>query len=176
MQHDFVSPVVFAANQRAHAIVPKVQQLLIHARVQLWPVLHIVREYRADGSNIEHMRVQDFLERPRAVPGTPGCEIIPELTPLPGEFRVVKWRFSAFMSTELDFLLRRLGIKHLVIAGTQLPNCVRATVYDAMALDYAVTVIIDAVAARTQPVHEANIVDMQNLGVQCLSLADLVAV
>lgn len=35
------------------------------------------------------------------------------------------------MGTEFDLILRRLKIDHLIICGTQLPNCVRCTVYDA---------------------------------------------
>ncbi len=48
------------------------------------------------------MRVDDFRQRPRAVVGTSGCEIVDQLAPIEGEFKVIKWRFSAFMGTELD--------------------------------------------------------------------------
>jgi nicotinamidase-related amidase len=167
MQNDFVLPDIFPANQKAFDIVPKIEKVLSFARSKHWPVFHIVREYRDDGSNIEKIRIEDFKQRKRAVPHTFGCEIVAALKPLRGEYRVVKWRFSGFMHTELDLLLRRLKIHHLVICGTQLPNCVRATIYDAVALDYDVTVIKDAVAARTEEVHETNIRDIQNLGIAC---------
>lgn len=174
MQNDFVLPNILQENQRAFDIVPNVKKVLSYSRAKHLSVFHIVREYRADGSNIEFMRIDDFNKRPRAIPGTRGCEIVEDLAPIDGEFRVVKWRFSAFMNTELDFILRRRQIKHLIVCGTQLPNCVRSTVYDAMALDYDVTLINDAVAARTQEVHNANIIDMQNLGVECIDVERLV--
>ena len=172
MQNDFVLPEILPMNSRAFNIAPTIESLLSLFRLQKMPVFHIVREYRADTSNVEHMRVDDFRQRPRAVAGTSGCEIIDQLVPIEGEFKVIKWRFSAFMGTELDFILRRLKIDRLVICGTQLPNCVRCTVYDAIALEYNVTVINDAVAARTQDVHDANIIDLVSLGIKCVTASE----
>lgn len=73
------------------------------------------------------------------------------------------------MNTELDFMLRRLGVENLVVTGTQYPNCVRTTVYDGVALDYNVTLITDATSAQTKEVAEANIFDMKNIGVECIT-------
>jgi nicotinamidase-related amidase len=44
-----------------------------------------------------------------------------------------------------------------VVAGVQTPNCIRATAFDAMALDYRVAVLSDATAAKSSEVHEANL-------------------
>ena len=55
---------------------------------------------------------------------------------LPGELVLVKRRFSAFFATHLDLLLRRLGTERLVVCGVQTPNCIRATAFDAVSLDY----------------------------------------
>ncbi len=173
-QGDFVLPEILEANQKAFDIVPKIQEALSFARANHWPVFYIVREYRDNASDVEKIRIEDFKARKRAVPGTFGCEIVEALKPEQGEYRVVKWRFSGFMHTELDLLLRRLLVQHVVVCGTQLPNCVRATVYDAVTLDYYVTVIKDAVAARTDEVHRANIVDIENLGVKCKTWAEFV--
>jgi nicotinamidase-related amidase len=129
-----------------------------------------MREYRPDGSDVERMRRQKFIQdQPFVVPGTRGCAIVEQLFPLPGEYRVIKNRFSAFMFTELDLMLRRLGIFHLVVTGTQLPNCVRATVFDALCLDYEVTLITDGCSAQTPGIASANITDMANVGVRCLN-------
>jgi nicotinamidase-related amidase len=133
------------------------------------PVFHITREYRPDGSDVEMMRRKEFAqERPFVVPGTWGWQIVEQLTPLPGEYRIIKNRFSAFMFTELDLILRRLGLTHLVITGTQIPNCVRATVFDALSLDYEVTLITDGCSAQTPDIAAANIRDMAEVGVHCM--------
>jgi nicotinamidase-related amidase len=71
------------------------------------------------------------------------------------------------MGTPLDLLLRRLGVDELVVSGTQYPNCIRATVLDAVCLDYAVTLVTDACSAQTDAVAQANIADMAAIGVDC---------
>ncbi|MHB8422278.1 MAG: cysteine hydrolase family protein [Leptospirales bacterium] len=117
--------------------------------------------------------VKDFLERGGySISGTQGAGIVEELAPREGEVRIVKQRFSAFMQTELDLILRRLGVKHMVICGTQYPNCIRATAFDALSLDYEVTIVTSATSAQSQSIAEANIRDLQNVGIRCVSLED----
>ncbi|XP_015162271.1 probable inactive nicotinamidase At3g16190 isoform X3 [Solanum tuberosum] len=61
----------------------------------------------------------------------------------------------------------------LIQEGVQTPNCIRQTVFDAVALDYQrVTVIIDATAAATPDIHIANIFDMKNVGVATPTLEE----
>ncbi len=98
-----------------------------------------------------------------------------QLKPQPGEYRLVKNRFSAFMQTELDWMLRRLGINHLVVCGTQYPNCIRTTVFDGVACGYQVTVLSDATSAQTPEIAEANVRDILNIGVECVTVTELLS-
>lgn len=175
MQKDLVDPESPVRIFGAKSTVPTLVRLLEHARKNGWPVFHVTRAYRSSSVDVELPRVAGFEERPYLVPGTEGVEIIDELTPDPGEYQIVKKRFSAFMQTELDLLLRRHGVRRLVVSGTQYPNCVRATCYDAISLDYEVSVVTDATSAATPEVAEANIFDLRNVGVKCIQLAQLVA-
>ena len=169
MQNDFVLPGAPGCIAGAMATLPRLREALDAFRGARFPVFHVVREYRADGSDIEITRLKRFMgEAQIVVPGTSGCEIVKELTPLPGEYRVVKNRFSAFMNTELDFMLRRLKVETLAVCGTQYPNCIRATVFDAVSFGYETLVITDATSAQTLQIAEANILDMRNIGVKCL--------
>jgi nicotinamidase-related amidase len=170
MQNDFVLPGAPACVAGAAATVPAIRRLLEDFRARAWPVFQVVREYRADGSDIELPRLPGFQRQPYLVPGTPGGEIVAELAPLPGEYRVVKNRFSAFMLTELDLMLCRLGVADVVICGTQYPNCIRASIFDAVALGYRVTNVTDATSAQTPEVAAANIRDIAHIGVQCVTL------
>ncbi len=108
-----------------------------------------------------------------AVPNTIGCEIVKELTPLKNEYRIIKNRFSGFMNTELDLMLRRLQIVNIIITGTQFPNCIRATAFDATALGYDVTVITDATSAATEEIAISNIIDLENIGINCIKASQL---
>ena len=168
MQNDFVMPGSSIRVAGAKATLPIVSKVLKAFRSKKLPVFHIVREYRPDGSDIEITRLTKFLEQGKTVvPGTTGCEIVEELRPIPGEYRIIKNRFSAFMNTELDFILRRLGITHLVVCGTQYPSCVRCTVFDGVSYGYHVTVLTDATSAQKPEIAESNIRDIEDIGVEC---------
>lgn len=174
MQNDFVQPGAPACVAGALASVPTVRRLLDLARTRGWRVVHVTRQHRADGSDVERYRRAGFLEgRGICVAGTPGAQTVPELAPLPGEYRLAKLRYSAFLFTEFDALLRRLGVSTLVLAGTQYPNCVRATAVDAMGHDYEVVVVTDACSAQTPEVVEANVRDLKGMGIRCVPLAGL---
>lgn len=174
MQNDFVLPGAPACVDGALASVPVIRKLLDQARGAGWPVLHVYREHRADGSDAEAFRRDLFGQgRGICVSGTPGADIVPELAPLPGEHRIVKRRFSAFLGTPFDLVLRRLGVSTLVLAGTQYPNCIRGTAVDGLSLDYRVIVVTDACSAQTEAVAQANIFDLSNMGVVCVPLGEL---
>ena len=176
MQNDFVHPGTPVHVAGAEATVPVIRKLRESCRKHAVHVFHVIRSYSADGLTVERTRLADFRRTPFVVPGTHGAEIIaeltPELAPLPEENVIVKPRFSAFFHTKLDLCLRALGVHHLLIAGTQYPNCIRATVNDALSLDYAVSVITDACSAKTEAVAAANILDMRNLGAECITFAE----
>jgi len=171
MQNDFVLPDAPACVKGAFETIPRIRKLLDYFRTKGLPVFHIVREYRSDGSDIEITRRDSFLNlKTYVIPGTKGCEIVEDLKPLPGEYRIVKQRFSAFMNTELDLILRRLGVTHLAVCGTQYPNCIRTTIYDAVSYGYHVINIIDATSAQSTEIAAANILDIANIGVECVPL------
>jgi nicotinamidase-related amidase len=176
MQNDIVLPSAPACVAGAFSTIPRIRRLLDHFRAEGFPILYVVREYRPDGSDIEITRLESFLKNRRyVIPGTKGCEIVEELKPLPGEHRIVKQRFSAFMNTELDFILRRLGITHLVVCGTQYPNCIRTTIFDAVAYGYHVINITDATSAQSSAIAAANILDIRNIGVKCVTTDEFLA-
>ena len=172
MQNDFVHPGTPVHVAGAAATVPVIRKLRESCRKHEIPVFHVIRSYSADGLTVERARLADFRRTPFVVPGTLGAEIIKELTPEAGEKTVIKPRYSAFFQTSLDLMLKRLGVERVLVSGTQYPNCIRATVTDALSLDYAVSVITDACSAKTDAVAAANILDMRNLGAECITFTE----
>jgi len=101
-----------------------------------------------------------------------GSELAADLSPLGGEHVVSKKRFSAFHATHLASLLRRLGVNHVVVAGVQTPNCIRATAFDALAEDFSVgSGLADCTASATEVVQQANLFDLRNAGIHTPTLA-----
>jgi nicotinamidase-related amidase len=122
---------------------------------------------------VEIIRQELFARSPFTVGGTKGAVVIDELTPQTGEDVLTKTRMSAFIGTELDLMLRTLGVSTLFVCGIQTPNCIRTTVFDAIAYNYPVVLIDDATGAASEEVHRANVRDMQNIGVRIVKAAEV---
>jgi nicotinamidase-related amidase len=164
MQNDVVAKL-----QPAPAIIPKIQDVLAKFRAVNRPVFHIRRSYRADGTDVELPRLARFRKEGfKVVEGTPGAEIVDDLYPEPGEYVIIKSRWSGFFRTNLDLLLHRLGINTVVLTGVQTPNCVRTTAYDAISYDFETIVLKDCSAAATDEIHEHNLYDMAQIGIKIM--------
>jgi nicotinamidase-related amidase len=75
-----------------------------------------------------------------------GGELVAEVAPRPGDYFLLKPRYSAFDSTPLEPLLRRLGTERLLLAGAATEMCVTQTAIAARELGFRVTVLADACA------------------------------
>jgi nicotinamidase-related amidase len=171
MQNDFVREGAPLRVTDAMTIVGKVREVLEIFRRNRLPVFHVLRVHRNDGSDVEHFRIELFRKTPFAIDGTKGAQVISELEPVPGEYILKKTRMSAFMQTELDLMLRTLSIDTVFVAGIQTPNCVRTTVFDALALNYRAFLVEDAVAAKDEEIHRSNCRDMVAIGVGMVKAA-----
>ena len=78
--------------------------------------------------------------------GSPDAQVITELAPVGDEMVFPKTSSSVFISTHIDYVLRNLGTRFLIIAGCLTDQCVDSAVRDACDLGYLVTVATDACA------------------------------
>jgi biuret amidohydrolase len=95
--------------------------------------------------------------------GTPEHDILPELSPLPGELVVNKTTTSPFTSTGIDQTLRHIGISGLVIAGLSTDACVEGTARDAADHGFRCVVVADACAALDESAHDASLATFARL-------------
>jgi ureidoacrylate peracid hydrolase len=86
-----------------------------------------------------------------------------EIAPTPGEFEVVKHRYSAFSCTELDNILRDHNIRTLVFSGVQTNVCVESTLRDGLMNGYYTVVPADCVASDNAQLHEASLANIRAL-------------
>lgn len=156
----------------AKETVPACAELIRACREREIPVVFVARCYRDDGSDVEHPRLEGWLQAGRPVSvsaqGILSGQFPEEFGVKPDDYIVVKPRFSAFFGTELDALLRRLGVDSLLMAGTTTPNCIRTTAYDAIALEYNVAVLADCTSSATEEIQRVNLEDMARIGVQLM--------
>ena len=60
------------------------------------------------------------------------------------------------------------------MTGVQTPNCIRTTVFDAIAYNYLVILVDDATGAQSEEIHRANVSDMVNIGVRVMNAQVLI--
>lgn len=168
MENGFVEPEGGHCIRFAKSTVPACVRAVETAREKGIPVFFVKRIYRADGSDVELTRYAGWVAGNRACgPAStgPNSAQAPEgLRPLPGDYTIIKPRWSAFFQTELDLILRRLGIRTVILAGTTTPNCVRTTCYDAIALEYNAVVLTDCCSSQTEEIQRVNLEDMGRAG------------
>lgn len=156
-------------------IVRNIKKILENFRKKNLPIIFIKREHRKSGVDIDKTRIKIFNKNSGLIlENDKSSEIIKELKPIKNELLVIKRRWSAFFGTELEILLKRLKIENLIVTGVQTPNCIRATVYDALSLDYNVIVISDATASSSQKIQKYNLSDMENIGVKLLNTEEII--
>lgn len=162
---DYNSPLCI---KQAAATVPACGNVIRKARERKMPVFFVNRVYRKNGSDVEFTRYESWANGGRYLaPGSKGplsIETPEEFLPLPGDYTIVKPRFSAFFQTELDLLLRRLGAKTVFLMGTTTPNCIRTTCYDGLSLDYNIIIITDCCSSNTGEIQRVNMEDMMRAG------------
>jgi nicotinamidase-related amidase len=94
-------------------------------------------------------------EKPVALHGGSGSEVIPELDPRPDDYYIPKYRWSAFYQTYLDLGLRTARINTLIVSGGSTDVGVAATVFAGRDLDYNMIVVRDACATiHDQRAHD----------------------
>lgn len=86
-----------------------------------------------------------------------------ELAPIEGEFAIAKRRYSCFVGTDLEILLRGLKVDTLLLVGTMTNVCVHYTVADAYQKDYYFHVIEDCCAGSDWDAHRAALKAMAYL-------------
>lgn len=100
-----------------------------------------------------HLRaMRPFLKRGDFLPGSWGHALVDALQP--ADVVIEKVAYSAFYMTRLEWVLRKLGIDRLLVAGIVTNGGVASTVRDAHVRDIEATVLVDGCAAFCEEVHQ----------------------
>lgn len=155
------------------------------------PIVHVVRLYEPDGSNVDICRRSLVASGARILaPGAAGSEIAEELLPAPAieldaplllaggiqalaaaEVAIYKPRWGAFYDTPLQAHLREQGVTTLVFCGCNFPNCPRTSIYEASERDFRVVLARDALSV----LYERGERELANIGVELMDAAEVIA-
>jgi len=137
----------------AQQVIPNQQRLLAKVREAGENVLHtIIESLTADGRDrsLDHKLSDMHLPK-----GSPEAQVIPELSPLENEILLPKTSSGVFNSTAIDYVLRNLNTRHLIVCGVLTDQCVDMAVRDAADRGYLITLVKDACATITEERHQA---------------------
>lgn len=145
--------------------VTLVVDLVAAARAALVPVVFVQEVHHPSG--IDFGRELDGAEDVHCIAGNPDTELEPSLRPCGDpkalEFLVVKRRYSAFIGTDFDIILRGVRASTLILVGGLTDVCVHYTFADAHQRDYYARVVSDCVGGSSQAAHDASLNAMEYL-------------
>lgn len=181
VQNDFTLPDAPATIEGTAEKVPRMRRLVEGFRSTDAPVVHVVRLYEADGSNVDRCRRKAIEAGDEIVrPGSDGAELVEELRSsqdtrldadylLEGGFQAIgstEWamykpRWSAFHRTGLDDFLESRSVDTVVVCGCNFPNCPRTTIYEASQRGYRIVFVPDA----TSRTYSRGLSELEDIGV-----------
>jgi nicotinamidase-related amidase len=174
-----------AKPEDARRVIANARAVLDHARKIGVPVVHVILVYRklkgigSEGMTNPFWKALHAAQaetdrltpgrkstvREHNIEGSPGTEIIPELSPR-GDYVIDnKKRLDCFYGTDLRFLLDTLGVKNLLLMGINTNTCVLNTSFTAFNFDYRVVVLSDCVASMYG--DDLHVLGLQNVA-RCL--------
>ena len=138
------------AEAAAGEVTKNIARLVEGARAAGVPVLHCLAERREDGlgANRNARQFQYMARVPRPLhPGSAAAQIIPEISVADSDLVLTRLHgLSPFQGTELDFVLRNLGVRTLVGVGVSVNIAITNLAFDAVNSAYQVVIPRDAVA------------------------------
>ncbi|AUR09094.1 isochorismatase family cysteine hydrolase [Phaeobacter inhibens] len=134
--------------QQLETIIPRMQALQTAFRkAQIEVMYTTIESLTKDGRD----RSLDYkITGFNVAKGSWDGKVIDQIAPAEDEIVLPKSSSSVFVSTHIDYVLRNLGVKQLVISGLLTDQCVESAIRDACDLGYLVTQVTDACATETQ--------------------------
>jgi nicotinamidase-related amidase len=145
---------------RREALVEAINELVQIMRRHSHPIIWVRQEFEPDLRDaFPEMKAKGIH---RVIRGTPGCEIVPELSPAVSDAVIVKKRYSAFFGTALDEILTALKPDAVILAGINTHACIRTTAIDAYQRDWPVVLALDCIDSYDREHHEISLKYMKD--------------
>lgn len=172
MQNDFCrTEGVFARNgfsvEAIERIIPSIKKVMQACKKLRIPIiaskLTILTNLDGESMGLGHLKtLRPFLAEDGFRAGTWGHEVIEEL-PRP-DYEIRKWGYSAIYQTEMEKILQSLDLKTLIFTGIATNGVVEGTARDASMRGWEVITLSDCTAGYLQKLHEASLLNLDNVG------------
>jgi nicotinamidase-related amidase len=173
LQHEWFDQsgglVDYAPSNASH-LLEAVADLVTSARSASAPIIWVRLAFRPGHFDA----VRDSVSRRRGtlVEGTRGAELVDGLGRAVTDVVVTKRRPSAFYATDLEIVLRGLGVQRLVVGGMATNWAVESTVRDGHTRDYQILVVREATGSSDPELHEASLRSMAAVYARVMTLRE----
>jgi ureidoacrylate peracid hydrolase len=137
------------------SLLPNIRRLQSACRPTKIEVIYsVVENMTRDGRDRSLDYKISGIDVPR---GSWEAQVLADIAPGDDEMVFRKTSSSVFISTNIDYVLRNLGVRSLIIAGLMTDQCVESAVRDACDLGYLVTLVTDACTTSSAERHEQSL-------------------
>ena len=167
------SPYLDIMEKIQNQLIPRQQRLQAAARKAGIEVIYTtIESYTLDGRDrsLDHKISNLFCAK-----GSWDSKVIKEVGPEANDIVIPKTASGIFNSTNIEYVLRNLGIEYLVIYGICTDQCVECAIRDAADRGFMVTQIEDACAANDQRRHDVSIDQMKGHYCRTRSTDEMIA-
>jgi ureidoacrylate peracid hydrolase len=156
-------------------MLPRLQHLLSAARAaSVTPIFLRYAQTESTQSEVHlEQRARGRADLPYCQEGTVGADFY-AVAPLPNEVVVTKHRYSGFIGTDLDVVLRSRRIRTLVMTGIATNGCVEATARDGFMHDYYIVFTADCSASYSEELHQGTLTNIADAYGVVVNSAELV--
>lgn len=154
-QEDFMEMNESNINSPRWDVIRNGKRVLDVFRAKKLPVIQIKECHRPN--MVDFGRELDGSEGIHCVEDRPENDYAELTYPIEGEYLISKRRYSAFFATDLEVLLKGLGVDTLYMIGGLTDVCIHYTAVDAHQNDYHIHVVTDAVAGSSKEAHDASL-------------------
>jgi nicotinamidase-related amidase len=162
--------------KNSNTLIANVKTAIKKARAQKIPILYITVTFRKNYpeisdrnmlfSSVKQGQMGSFTENDAIT------QIHPDLAPEPNDVKIAKRRISAFAGSDLEIILRSLGVENVVLCGIATSGVVLSTTREAADKDYKITVLSDCCADPDQEVHKVLIEKVLSAQAHVISVRD----
>jgi len=150
-------------------------------------VARLQAAFRRRGLEVIHTRIQSLTQDGRdrgqqhkqlgllAAPGSKEAQFLEEIAPQGDEIVINKTASGVFTSTNMEFVLRNMGIRSLVVVGVYTDECVSTTARHACDLGFDTILVKDCCASVTEERHRFTVATLSNRYVRVLSTDELLS-
>ena len=140
-------------------VLPNIQRLQLACRQSGIEVLYsVIENMTRDGRDRSLDYKISGIDVPR---GSWEAQVVDEIVPSENEMIFRKTSSSVFISTNIDYVLRNLGVRSLIVAGPLTDQCVESAVRDACDLGYLVTLVSDACTTSSAERHNQSLLGIR---------------